>query len=96
MSKINAGNGSNVSRLNGSIDDGGRSSILGDDRQQSEGKSVSGKGKVKDSRQGAKIRKFRKESTIYGIPVKSMAKMDMSQQNSIIETNELASTQVKR
>ena len=62
--KISAGD--TASFKGGSIDGGNES------RQAGDGMSVSSK-KVN-------TRKFRKESNIYGIPVKNMVNMDMSQQ----------------
>ena len=47
-------------------------------------------------RRGQRQRKFKKESTIYGIPVKNSNNLDMSQQMNMIDGSELISPQIKR
>ena len=44
-----------------------------------------------DMRRGQRQRKFKKESTIYGIPVKNSSNLDMSQQMNMIDGSELIS-----
>ena len=42
------------------------------------------------------MRKFRKDSTIYGIPVKNTSKLDYSQQQAMFEGSEMIRTEVKK
>ena len=57
--------------------DGGTSSILGSEgRQAADGMSVTSK-KV-NMGQGARMRKFKKDAAIYGMPVKKQGKLNSS------------------
>lgn len=68
--------GDTTSYKGGSID-GGRSGVLGDDGSQArDGMSVTSK-KV-NMGQGARMRKFKKDAAIYGMPVKKQGKLNSS------------------
>ena len=49
-----------------------------------------------EMRKAQRQRKFKKESTIYGIPVKNTRNMDMSQSQQMLAASELNSPQIKR